>query len=99
MGPAVDLEGNLYYSTSKGGLMCIGVSYMRNGKYTDEMVLPPPIYSEKDWTMPQSMVSQIPIKGSPLLRVSPDGKYLFYTQNGDIYWVSTKIIKDLQPDN
>ncbi|TFG75811.1 MAG: hypothetical protein E4H23_10310 [Chrysiogenales bacterium] len=136
MGPAVDLEGNLYYSTSKDGLMCIGVSYMRNGKYTDEMVLPPPIYSEKElihpcvapdgswmifntenqkyyeqgcglyvsfkkndgtWTMPQNMKSQIPITGGPLLRISSDGKYLFYTQNGDIYWVSAKIIEALRP--
>jgi len=29
--------------------------------------------------------------------VSPDGKYFFYTRNGDIYWVSAKIIEELKP--
>ncbi len=30
--------------------------------------------------------------------LSPDGKYLFYMSKADIYWVSTKIIKKLNPD-
>jgi Tol biopolymer transport system component len=29
--------------------------------------------------------------------ISPDGKYIFYTKNRDIYWVSTKIIEELKP--
>ena len=28
--------------------------------------------------------------------VSQDGKYLFYTSNGDIYWVDTKVIENLR---
>jgi len=28
--------------------------------------------------------------------VSPDGKYIFYTKNRDIYWVSTKILETLK---
>jgi hypothetical protein len=48
------------------------------------------------WTVPQNLQSQIPIAGSPLVRVSSDGKYLFYTQNGDIYWVSAQIIEALK---
>ena len=28
--------------------------------------------------------------------VSPDGKYLFYASRGDIYWVSTEVIKNLR---
>ena len=28
---------------------------------------------------------------------SPDGKYLFYSSNGDIYWVDAKIIVGLKP--
>jgi hypothetical protein len=31
--------------------------------------------------------------------ITPDGKYLFFRRNGDIYWVSTKIIEKLRPVN
>jgi Tol biopolymer transport system component len=31
--------------------------------------------------------------------ISPDGKYLFYSNKGDIYWVDSKIIEDLKPNN
>jgi len=31
--------------------------------------------------------------------LSPDGRYLFYSSNGDIYWVSTDLILSLQQDN
>ena len=31
--------------------------------------------------------------------VSPDGKYFFFTRNGDIYWVDAKIIEELKPNN
>jgi hypothetical protein len=29
--------------------------------------------------------------------VSPDGKHLFFARQGNIFWVDTKIIKDLKP--
>jgi len=29
--------------------------------------------------------------------VSPDGKYLFYAQHGNLFWVEAKIIEDLKP--
>ena len=29
--------------------------------------------------------------------VSPDGKYLFYSNKGDIYWVDAKFIAELKP--
>jgi len=29
--------------------------------------------------------------------VTPDGKYLFFNRNGDIYWLDTKIIEALRP--
>jgi hypothetical protein len=29
--------------------------------------------------------------------LSPDGKYLFYSSEGDIYWVSTEILNQLKP--
>jgi hypothetical protein len=31
--------------------------------------------------------------------VSPDGKYLFFGRDNDIYWVSAKIIEELRPKN
>ena len=35
--------------------------------------------------------------GCPM--VSPDGKYLFFTRKGDIYWVNVKIIDKFRPKN
>jgi hypothetical protein len=29
--------------------------------------------------------------------ISPDGKYLFFQLNGDLWWVEIKIINDLKP--
>ena len=31
--------------------------------------------------------------------ISPDGKYLFYNANKDIYWVDARIIEELKPKN
>ena len=28
--------------------------------------------------------------------LSPDGRFLFFSRSGDIYWVSTKIIDDIK---
>jgi len=33
-------------------------------------------------------------EGYPL--VSPDGNFLFFVREGDIYWVETKFIEDLR---
>jgi hypothetical protein len=30
--------------------------------------------------------------------VSPDGRYLFFTNEGDIYWVDAEIIQQLRPE-
>ena len=38
----------------------------------------------------------IPAEGG-IASISPDGKYLFYGFDGDIYWVSTKLVDDLRP--
>jgi hypothetical protein len=34
---------------------------------------------------------------APVSSVSPDGKYLFLSMGGDIYWVSTQLIEALRP--
>jgi len=28
--------------------------------------------------------------------LSPDGRFLFFSRNGDIYWISIKIIDDIK---
>jgi hypothetical protein len=49
------------------------------------------------WSVAKDLTKQgIPVTAS-IASISPDGKYLFYTENGDIYWVSTDIIKSLSP--
>jgi len=30
--------------------------------------------------------------------LSPDGRHLFFTRNGDIHWVDASIIEDLRPE-
>jgi len=50
------------------------------------------------WSEPRNMGGEINTKANencPI--ISPDGKFLFYTSAGDIYWVSVKIIDDLRP--
>ena len=37
-------------------------------------------------------------KGSNLgTSLSPDGKYLFYSHNNDIYWILVKVIEEIKP--
>ncbi len=49
------------------------------------------------WTKSVNMGEKINTKGHELCPfVSKDGKYLFYTSNQDIYWVSSKIIDELK---
>ena len=55
------------------------ISYKQSdGSWSDSKNLGPPINSEKHELCPF---------------VTADGKYLFYTSNQDIYWVSTSILK------
>ncbi len=56
------------------------------------------------WTDPKNMGEKINSEGydfAPIL--SQDSQYLFFTKNvngnGDIYWVSSKIIDSFRPDN
>jgi len=49
------------------------------------------------WTEPRNLGGAINTKANencPIL--SPDGKFLFYTSGGDIYWVSSEIIQSLR---
>lgn len=48
------------------------------------------------WGGPISLVQQNIPAAASIATISPDGKYLFYTYKGDLYWVSAEIIANLQ---
>ncbi|PKO14096.1 MAG: hypothetical protein CVU39_16090 [Chloroflexi bacterium HGW-Chloroflexi-10] len=51
---------------------------------------------DDSWSVPKNLSTQgVPVTAS-IASISPDGKYLFYTYQKDIYWVSTDIIKALE---
>jgi Tol biopolymer transport system component len=56
-------------------------------------------YKTGEWTTPVNLKNKLPLKSSDLLLggVSPDGKYLFILDAGDIYWLKTNIIEQLRP--
>jgi len=83
--PCVDPDGKWIIFNTEGN------NYTENGS---RMFISFKTLNNK-WTEPISMGSYI--KGSHLITVSTDGKYLFYDSKGDIYWVSTKIIEELKP--
>ncbi len=55
-------------------------------------------FKKKDgtWTKPKNMGSKIHEKAG-FAMLSPDGKYLFFSAGGDIYWVDATIIEELRP--
>lgn len=48
------------------------------------------------WSTPHHMIDKIP--AGRFAMISPDGKFLFYSTKGDIYWIDAKIIDDLKPE-
>jgi len=53
---------------------------------------------EGSWNEPKNLGSSINTEFSESAPVlSPEGKYLFYTSQGNIYWVDAKIIEELRP--
>ena len=53
-----------------------------------------------EWSPAINMGAPVNTEGHELCPfVTKDGKYLFYTSNKDIYWVSTEVIADLKERN
>ncbi len=50
------------------------------------------------WTNPQD-VGELLNMGSNQPRISHDGKYIFFIEHNKTYWVSSKIIEELRPEN
>jgi hypothetical protein len=50
------------------------------------------------WCNPIKLNNDINSTGNQYLpSLSPDGKYLFFTRDGDIWWVNAKVVNDLKP--
>jgi hypothetical protein len=48
------------------------------------------------WSGPKNLTEQGISASASIASISPDGNYLFYTDNGDLYWVSTELITKLK---
>ncbi len=51
--------------------------------------------ADDTWGAAQSLTTQGIPESAAIASISPDGNYLFYTDQQDIYWVSTEIIQKL----
>lgn len=55
--------------------------------------------SDGSWTEAQKLNSNINATNTEMYpSISPDGKYLFFSRNGDIYWVDAGFIEELKKD-
>lgn len=57
------------------------------------------VFKNRDgtWSEPVNMGEKINCKNqNARTRLSNDGKYLFFSRHGDIYWISIKIIEELR---
>jgi hypothetical protein len=51
-----------------------------------------------NWGRPVDLGARLNLEGGIMLpTLSPDGRYLFFCHQGDIYWVSAKVIDELRP--
>jgi Tol biopolymer transport system component len=50
------------------------------------------------WGAAKDLTKQGLPASASIASISPDGKYLFFTNKGDLYWVSTELIKNLPRD-
>ena len=50
------------------------------------------------WGVAKDLTRQGIPASAAIASISPDGKYLFYTDKQDFYWVSTELIKNLKED-
>ncbi|MFH1195009.1 MAG: ankyrin repeat domain-containing protein [bacterium] len=51
-----------------------------------------------NWSRPVDLAKHGIEASSGIASISPDGKYLFFGNNGSIFWVSTKLIDDLREE-
>ncbi|MDH5706774.1 MAG: hypothetical protein OEZ45_12230, partial [Candidatus Aminicenantes bacterium] len=50
------------------------------------------------WSQAFDLGSKLNLPGGKMLAtISPDSKYLFFCNRGDIYWIDARIIEELKP--
>jgi hypothetical protein len=49
------------------------------------------------WGEPIDLAGHVFDRAAGMASITPGGKYLFFSANGDLFWVSTKVIEDLRP--
>ena len=55
--------------------------------------------ADNTWTRPRDITDYLGFQPVGKPRVTYDGKYLFFTSRGDIYWVDAGIIEELRPES
>jgi acyl dehydratase len=51
------------------------------------------------WSEPVNMESVLGDLPAALARISPDGEILFFTANGDVYWIHTDALDALRQES
>jgi hypothetical protein len=49
------------------------------------------------WSKPVKLCMHGLPDGAAIANYSPDGKYIFFYNNGDIYWISSEFVERLRP--
>jgi hypothetical protein len=50
------------------------------------------------WSKPVNLCKHGLSEGAGVSNYSPDGKYIFFHDKGDIYWISSEFVEQLRPD-
>jgi Tol biopolymer transport system component len=56
-------------------------------------------HNDGSWGLAISLNKYIDAKNATIPSITPDGKFLFFALQNDLYWISTDIIQDLKSEN
>ncbi|MBN1211705.1 MAG: PD40 domain-containing protein [candidate division Zixibacteria bacterium] len=91
--PAVPyLEGDYPFIASDESYLLYCVGPRRNLAVSYRM-------ADGSWSQPVTFTHENTFRIQGFPTVSPDGKYIFYTANHDIYWIDAGILDELRPEN
>ncbi len=92
-------EGAVYVSSDGSYMFFVRIKIENNSFNTDLM------FSTKnnkdDWREPISLKQKLGLTGDDIIhaRVSPDNKYIFILDHGDIKWITADIIQELRKES